>query len=490
MKSNEIQTLKRKSILGAASYFGRSVFLQGIGFVSAIILSAYFIPEDFGIYGIVLSIIGKLIFFSDIGLASTLIQKKEQPSLTEYRSVFTVQFGLSVLIFFACIVVAVSGLLTVKTGEVGNYILLALGISFPLATLKTIPSIILERKLLFSKLVIPQIVEQITFHAILVWLAIAGWGAFAYVPAVLTRSTLGVVVMFAIQRWKIGFSSNWTVLRSLLGFGVKFQLNDFLARIKDQLFFLILGIILPLKENGFIQWSKNWSMYPYNLTVNNVMAITFPTFSRLQDHPKQLQTAVEKSLFFITLAILPILGGMVLFISPLLELFPAYGKWQPAIPSFIFFTLSIGWSSISSPLTTTLTAIGQINYTLKLMIIWTVLTWVLSPLLLFWLGYNGIALAAFLISFSSVLSIWYVKRFVQLRIWEQVWRQLFATACMVAVGLLGSGFWVHSVWWLLLGMVLCGLTYTAALLLFGKSVLIAQISSLLAVRTEKIGNSE
>ncbi|NCN82832.1 MAG: oligosaccharide flippase family protein [Candidatus Pacebacteria bacterium] len=490
MNKVEVQTLKRKSVTGAASYFARSILLQAIGFVSALVLSAYFAPEDFGIYGIVITIIGILVFFSDIGLASTLIQKKVQPTLDEYRSVFTVQFVLSLLILLICIGVTATDLLSQKTGVVGNYILLALGISFPLATLKTIPSIMLERELLFSKLVLPQIVEQISFHGILIWLAISGWGAFAYIPAVLVRSVSGVIALYLIKRWKIGFSTNWVALRTLLGFGLKFQLNDFLARIKDQLFYLVLGYILPLKENGYVQWSKNWSMYPYNLTVNNVMSVTFPTFSRLQGHPKELRKAIEKSLFFITLAIFPILCGMVLFISPLLELFPTYAKWQPAIPSFIFFTLSIGWSSISSPLTTALTAIGQINYTLKLMVIWTILTWVLSPLLLIWYGFSGIAAAALLISFSSILSVWYVKRFVDLRVWEQVWRQLFAVLAMAVLGILGGSFWMRSIWWLLLGMGLTAGTYGAVLLLVGKTVVFSQIRSLLAVRTEKYTNTE
>ena len=219
------------------------------------------------------------------------------------------------------------------------------------------------------------------------------------------------------------------------------------------------------------------------------MAITFPTFSRLQSHPKQLRMAIEKSLFFITLAIFPILCGMVLFISPLVELFPTYAKWQPAIPSFIFFTLSIAWSSISSPLTTALTAIGKINYTLKLMVIWTILTWVLSPLLLIWYGFGGIAAAALIISFSSVMSVWYVKRFVELQVWEQVWRQLFAAIAMALVGLLGGSFWIRSIWWLLLGMGLTATTYASVLLLIGKTVVLSQIQSLLAVRTEKSNNS-
>jgi len=181
---------------------------------------------------------------------------------------------------------------------------------------------------------------------------------------------------------------------------------------------------------------------------------------------------------------------MVLFISPLLELYPTYAKWQPAIPRFNFFTLSIGWSSISSPLTTALTAIGQINYTLKLMVIWTILTWVLSPLLLIWYGFSGIAAAALLISFSSILSVWYVKRFVDLRVWEQVWRQLFAVLAMAVLGILGGSFWMRSIWWLLLGMGLTAGTYGAVLLLVGKTVVFSQIRSLLAVRTEKYTNTE
>ena len=43
---------------------------------------------------------------------------------------------------------------------------MSLAFSFPLATLKTISSIKLERKLSFDKLVMPQIFEQIVFHLI------------------------------------------------------------------------------------------------------------------------------------------------------------------------------------------------------------------------------------------------------------------------------------------------------------------------------------
>ena len=488
MRSNtpaQLLDIKRRSVVGAVSYFSRSLFLQMIGLVSVVILSAFFNPEDFGVYGLVTQVIGILVFFSDIGLAAALIQKKDEPTTKDYRTTFTVQLLLSLLIFLACLVVIALGLLSQKTGPVGNWILLALAISFPLATLKTIPSIQLERHLDFSKLIIPQIVEQIAFHLILITLAIKSWGAAAYIPAILVRSVAGVVALSILKPWSIGLALNKESLKSLLNFGVKFQINDFLARIKDQLFFLVLGIFLPLRQFGYVQWAKTWSMYPYNLTVNSVLAITFPTFSRLQGHPEKLQRAIEKSLFFITLVIFPILLGMSLFIKPLLALIPSYAKWQPATFSFIFFTLSIGWSAISTPLTNTLNAIGEINKTLKLMVMWTALTWILTPILIYFYGFNGVALAALAISFTSVLSVKYVREILPIRVWEHTWRQTLAALMMAVIGVLGMRYWEQNMWWLICGMASVGVGYIGTMWLFGSEILKKEVLSLLSVRREK-----
>ncbi len=465
LTSNEILTdkelaeIKKKSVKGAVSFLLRTAVLQGIGLASAFILSAYFSPEDFGIYGFVTQIIGLLVFFSDVGLAASLVQKKEEPSLADYRTAFTIQQILSWLIVSLVLLIIATGFVQQKTGTIGVWILVALAISFPLASLKTIPSIMLERRLDFSKLVMPQILEQLVFHGLLIFLAWQKMGALAYAYAIVARSIIGLVAMWLIQPWRVGVALNHDSIKVLLSYGLKFQLNDFLARIKDQLFFLVLGAFLPLREFGYIQWSKNWSLYPYNLTVQNVMAITFPTFARLQGNKDALQKAIEKSLFFITLVIFPLLVGMCLFIYPLTLTVGKYGKWQPALISFVLFTLSIGWAAISTPLTNTLNAVGQINQTLKLMIIWTVLTWILTPLLMYFFGFNGVALAAFLISFTSFLPIIYVKRIVPLKVWDQVWRQLLAASAMGLVGWLGMRAWSQGLPWMGLGMAATAATY-------------------------------
>ena len=364
-----------------------------------------------------------------------------------------------------------------KLGSAGLLVLYALGLSFPLATLKTVPSVILERKLDFSRVVIPQIFEQIVFHGILIVMAVQGYGVEAYAFAVLARALIGAIIMWILQPWKIGFYYKWSVFKHMFNFGAKFQANDLLARIKDQLFYLALGLFLPTNQFGYIQWAKNWSMYPYNLTVQNVMAITFPSFSRLQGHPQALARAIEKSLFFITLIIFPILIGMSVFIIPLLKVIPDFEKWMPAAASLIFFSLSVGWSAISTPLTNTLNALGKINQTLKLMVLWTVLTWIVTPLMVYFFAFHGVALAALLISFTSYLSVWYVQKSVSFRFIEHVWRQLVASIAMALVGILGMMYWQQSLKHLFVGMLLTGSVYLVVMALIGWRKLISEFSS-------------
>lgn len=462
-----IQDIKKKSVSGALSYVFRTIFLNGLGIISALVLSGFLSAEDFGVYGYVTQFIGLLVFFSDIGLAASLIQKKDQPTLTDYRTVFTIQQILSWVIFAVAIVISRSPLVAGEVGSAGVWVMLALAISFPLASFKTVSSIMLERKLDFSKLVVPQIFEQLVFNLILIILAIKGFGVMSYAYAIIARSILGAIVMFMIAPWSVGFAFSKKSAQELLNFGAKFQINDLLARVKDNLFFIVIRQFMTPAEYGYVSWSKTYSMYPYNMTVQNVMAITFPTFSRLQHNKDALKKAIEKSLFFITLAIFPMIVGMSLFIKPLTELVPRYSKWQPALLTFVMFSLSIGWSAISSPLTNTLNAIGKISETLKLMVMWTVLTWTVTPLALWKFGFNGVAIASFMIAFSSVLPIWYVKKYVSINLWRNVAIQFYSALAMGLVGLAGINYWSRSGTHFVLGMMVVAGVYSVSLAILG-----------------------
>lgn len=481
MTENE-EKIKKKSVRGAFSYLIRTLLLNLISISALLYLSSALEPAEFGIFGIVTQFVGLLIFISDIGLAAALVQKKNEPSRQDFVTTFTIQQLLSWLIVFIALAVIWSGYLAVKTGVVGNWILLALAISFPLASFKTIPSILLERKLEYEKLVIPQIIETIVYNAVLVYLVWKGFGVLSFAYAVIFRSVAGLLVMYIIQPWRPGLAIYWKSL-SLFKFGLAFQANDILARIKDQFYFLALGYYFPLQTFGYIQWAKNWSMYPYNLTVQNVMAITFPTFARLQDNPTLLRKALEKTLYFVALVTFPLLAGMVLFFIPLTKLHLEYQKWLPAVVSLALFSFSVAWSAISTPMMNALAAMGKMTIVLTLMSFWTVATWVLTPILIWQFDYVGVALTAVLIGFSSLVPVWFMQKIVSFSFWNMIWRQIVATGVMIAVGWWSLTFWSTSYLWFISGIFVVGGAYLLTLLALDYKMLFKQISSVLRVAT-------
>lgn len=473
----QVKEVKKKSVQGVIVFSFQTIFLNLVSLLTNFVLMYYLLPEEFGVYGFVIQIIGLLNFFSDIGLASHLIQKKEEPSQRDYQTAFFTQQILSWVIVGIIFLILQTGFVFNKAGLVGEYILIALAFSFPLASLKTVPSIQLIRSLNFHKLVIPQIFENLFFNLTLIFMAMNSYGALSYVFAIAIRSVVGVIIINILSPWKIKLLFHYQHFKNLIKYGFKFQLNDLLARIKDQFFYLFLGMRLSLQDFGFLNWAKNWSMYPYNLTVQNILNITFPTFSRIQKDKKLLQRAIEKSIFFITLVIFPILATMCLFIEPLTHVVDKYEKWRPAVFSFIMFTASIGFSAFSSPVTNALNAIGKINQTLKLMSFWTVLTWVLSPILMHFFGFNGVALAAFLISLTSFLPITIIKKEIDLNFWHTIKFPFFSVFIMIIVGLLGMNFWRQNFYNFFTGLILVNLSYLSILILFGRKKLLLELKT-------------
>jgi len=421
MQDIDIATLKKRSIVGIMALTTRTFLLQVIAFAATFILTLLLSPAVFGIYYVVSAIISFLGYFSDIGLAAALVQKKEAVTRDDLVTTFTIQQAL--VIVLSAVAFVGSGLVAdfYQLDTAGVWLFRALVVSFFLSSLKTIPSILLERELKFDKLVIPTIAETLGFYLVTVFLAWKGFGVASFAWGVLIRGIIGVVSIYIIQPWvpAVGFSR--PVLHTLLRFGLPFQVNSLLALLKDDLFTIFLGKVLPFTQVGYIGWAKKWAEVPLRLIMDSIIRVTFPAFSRLQHDTSLLKRAIEKTLYGLALTMLPISTGLMFFIRPMVDIIPRYGKWDPAVMSFYFFVVAAAVAGLTTPLTNALNAMGRIRVTLRLMVMWTTLTWVLSLLGLRFFGFNGVAVSLCLISFTIVIVIAQVRKLVWFSFVSQVW---------------------------------------------------------------------
>lgn len=433
MEEVDIALIKQRSIKGIFALTSRTFIIQILGFIANFLLTIFLSPQIFGVFFVVSAAIAFLSYFSDVGLAAALIQKKDTISNDDLKTTFTIQQILVISVVIIALLLSNSIGKFYNLDSQGILLFQALSIAFFLSSLKTIPSIILERGLRFEKLILPQIVETLVFNIVVVILAIKGFGIASFTYAVLARGISGLITIYIIAPWRVNFGFSKQSAKKLLSFGVPFQLNSFLALIKDDLFIAYLGKVLPLAQVGYIGFAQKWALTPLRLIMDNVIRITFPSFSRLQDEKEMLEKAVEKSIFAASFLIFPALVGMVILSPYFVHIIPKYVKWEPAIFSLAFFAVNSAFASVSTPLTNALNAIGKIKITLNFMIFWTIATWTLTPLLIKTYGFNGVAISSAIISATSIFVIYFVKKHINFSVMRATGYPLISSVAMGSV---------------------------------------------------------
>lgn len=474
--------VKRRVARSFVSLTGRQIALRAISFISINIILAKVLPvSTLGIFNIATSIITFFAFFSDIGLAASLIQKKGEVTRDDIRTTFTIQLMLVALLSIVIVLGAPFFGDLYQLDESGVFLIRILGLSFFLTSLKVVPSVLLERQLNFNPLVLVEIIETVVFNGLLIFLVMQGHGIWSFSIAALVRGVIGVVLIYSIAPVKIGLGIERQAAKGLLSFGVPFQINNLLALLKDRLVPLVIAGMIGAQGIGYVTWAQGLAFLPLE-AMNIVLRITFPAYSRLQHDTQALGRAIEKSLFVTSAVVYPLIFGIGALL-PALVTYVVSVKWEPAVLSFYLFAFSTFWAVLSTTFTNALNATGHIKTTLKLMIMWTVLTWVLTPLLVLNFGFTGVAGASFLISFTSIVTVVLFKRVVKVEVIRSIYLPVVSSSVMATVVYLFSILLVRDRLMLVLAIILGGLVYSGMMFLLGKDKISSEIKSLIKLKS-------
>lgn len=460
-----VETIKQKAVKGIAILTGRMVFIQPVNFFAMVLLTAFLTPGEFGIYFVVSAIKNFLAYFSDIGFAPALIQKKEQLTDIELKTIFTAQQVLILTIILIVFLLTPMFQNIYHLDQNAVYLLWALLFSLLLSSLKTIPSVLLERKLEFNKWVIPQLIETIIFNLVAVVLAWKGFGVTSYTVAVLISGLIGLIMIYIIQPWIPGFAFSFSAFKSALKFGIPYQANTLLAMVKDDGMILFLGAVIGSSGVGLLGWAQKWAYAPLRFFMDQVIKVMFPVFSRLQDNRKELSGLVSNSIFFVCLFVFPSLIILVLTAPSLVVIVPKYAKWNPALFALSVLAITSSLAAITTPLTNMLNAIGKITLTFKLMIMWTLLTWVFIPIMSVLYGVNGAAVGFTLVGLSSVVALYLVSKYIEINYLQSVGKPLFASFIMGICIFLAKTFLMISILQVIIMVIIGIISYLITILL-------------------------
>ena len=421
--------LKKNTVLSAMSLFFQSGYSATLGFGANLLLTILLSPKIFGIYFTVLAIIAILNYFSDIGLAASLIQKKDI-SDDDIKTTFTIQQTLILTIVSIGFLASSFIQSFYDLPQEGIYLFWALLFAFFISSLKTIPSILLERKIQFQKIVIVQIVENTVFYITVMTLALLKYDLMSFTFAVILRSITGLILIYSLSFWvpRIGISIK--SVKTLLSFGIPFQASSFLALFKDELLILYLGKILGFESLGYIGWAKKWAETPIRIIMDNISKVLFPVFSRIQHDTQKISRLIQKILFYQTTILAPSILGIALIMNNFIEIIPKYSKWAPALPLLYIFCISAFLSSYSTPFINMFNALGKVRISFKFMLAWTIATWVLTPILTQTFGLFGFPITLVILSSSFIIVVTKAKTLIQFSFIQSIIKPLSAAAVM------------------------------------------------------------
>lgn len=467
----DFDSIREKAIRGIVVLTGRTFFLSFLSLGATGLLGYFLGVADFGVFWAVSAVVNFLNYFSDIGLAAALVQKKDKLEQDELDTTFMVQQAL--VLICVVLLIVLSPFITAKyqLPIAGTYLLYALAISLLMSSLKTIPSILLERKLEFQKLVFPQILETIVYNFVAVFFAWKGFGVYSFIYAVLARGVVGLVVIYWIQPWFPTFKFSRKALSHLLRYGIPYQANTFLASLKDDGMTVILGWILGPTGVGYLGWAQKWAQAPLRFFMDHVIRVTFPTFARLQSEKEKLESALTRSIFFICFLVFPSIAVLLVLAPILVNIIPKYQKWEPALLPLFIISINTVFAAVTTQLTNLLNSIGKIKTTFKLMVMWTILTWLFIPILSIKFGFVGASIGYALVGVSSIVAIYLVRGIVNFKFVDSVGKPFLASLAMGAVILMGRNMLTENFtsFWIL--VVLSGVTYALfSYIIYGQSI--------------------
>jgi hypothetical protein len=116
-------------------------------------------------------------------------------------------------------------------------------------------------------------------------------------------------------------------------------------------------------------------------------------------------------------------------------------------------------ASVTTPITNAFNSVGKIIITTKLMIAWTILTWLFYPILTTKYGYLGTSIASLMVGLSSIY-VWYLSwSYFRFNLITTIAPVLISSLLIITASLLINFLHLSSLSSLLLKILVCPLLY-------------------------------
>lgn len=309
--------------------FGERIIAQSVSFVVSLVLARLLMPEQYGIVALVLVFINLANVFVTNGLGESLIQKKDA-TIKDFSTIFYCSVIMSLVLY---------GILFVTAPFIAEFygiedlvsVLRVLSLQIPLSAIKNIQHSYVSKYMMFKKFFWSTLGGTLVSGIVGIYMAYHGYGVWALVAQYLINSSIDILILFITVEWRPTFEFSIKSAKTLLNYGWKLILAQFINTLYSELRSLLIGKVYSTEDLAAYNKGNQFPSLLINNINSSISSVLFPAMSNIDGDMNKLKDLTRKSIKLSSYILFPLLIGLMVVAEPLVQLLLTE-NWLVCVP--------------------------------------------------------------------------------------------------------------------------------------------------------------
>lgn len=324
-------TLSKRTIKGLSWNFTKVMGQSILQFVISVVLARLISPQEFGLLGLTVIFTGLASIFSNLGMGSAVIQRKD---LTPEH----VRTAMTVSIMLGCVICGVFWIISPLSILLFNRVELvplfrAISLQFIFSGLTNVSLNLLMRNLQFKTIFFIEFNSYLIGNGLIsILLALHGFGVWSIVWGNLVYVVISSGLFAYFSKIPKRFLIKKDKFKELIGFGGGVSGISLLNYTANNVDYFVIGKMLSTYKLGIYTQAFQLMRLPLSKIAQTVSSVLMASYSEIQDDTVRIRNSYLKSVNAVSLIAFPILIGMA--VNSEYIMLGIYGdKWAGSIES-------------------------------------------------------------------------------------------------------------------------------------------------------------
>jgi O-antigen/teichoic acid export membrane protein len=323
--------LRRQAVRGGAILLAVRLTAQVLQWSVTLYVARLLLPDDYGMMTSGVLFVGLADLLAESGVGKALIQRK---ALTgdDVAQGFTLSLSLAAVLYAVQFALAPSAAVYLDRPDFAPF-LRVLGLLTFLVPIRSVANALLERNLRLGQQSAVQFGGAMVQGALVLALAVAGYGYWALAAGVLASRLLEAGSLWYAAGWRPRLAVPGREARDLLRYGLHVSFAALLWFTYSNADFAVVARLLGVVALGYYSLAFQLISLPVQKLSANVNQVMFAVFCRIQDDRARVRSWFLRLSVMMLFLAAPALVGMALVAGDGIPLLLG-PRWEPAVLPF------------------------------------------------------------------------------------------------------------------------------------------------------------